>query len=90
MLTIETKKLEISDKSNRKVEMVCRFTNTKANIENGCIKRIKETNVAYVRPHVIIIKNNKYLMFEESDYIFINGYEKKIMFIDLENYIKSD
>ena len=90
MLTIETKKLEISDKSNRKVEMVCRFTNTKANIENGCIKRIKETNVAYVRPHVIIIKNNKYLMFEESDYIFINGYEKKIMFIDLENYIKSN
>ena len=39
MLTIETKKLEISDKSNRKVEMVCRFTNTKANIENGCIKK---------------------------------------------------
>ena len=70
--------------------MVCRFTNTKANIENGCIKRIKETNIAYVRPHVIIIKNNKYLMFEESDYIFVNGYGKKIMFKDLENYIKSN
>lgn len=90
MLTIETKKLEISDKLSRKVEMVCRFTNTKANIENDCIKRIKETNIAYVRPHVIIIKNNKYLMFEESDYIFVNGYEKKIMFKDLENYIKSN
>jgi hypothetical protein len=29
-------------------------------------------------------------MFEESDYIFVNGYEKKIMFKDLENYIKSN
>ena len=30
MLTIETKTLEISEKLKRKVEMVCRFTNTKA------------------------------------------------------------
>lgn len=35
MLTIETKKLKISDKLSRNVEMVCRFINTKANIENG-------------------------------------------------------
>ena len=90
MLTIETKKLEISDKLKRKIEMVCRFTNTKAEIENGCIKSIKETNIAYVRPHVITIKNNKYLMFEDSDYIFVNGYEKKIMYKDLEKYIKSN
>ena len=41
MLTIETKELEISEKLKRKVEMIFRFTNTKANIENGCIKNIK-------------------------------------------------
>ena len=88
MLTIETKELEISDKLKRKVEMVCRFTNTKPIYQKGSIKSIKETNIAYVRPHVITIKNNKYLMFEDSDYIFVNGYEKKIMYKDLENYIK--
>ncbi|MBQ9024326.1 MAG: hypothetical protein IJ105_03790 [Bacilli bacterium] len=88
MLTIETKELEISDKLKRKVEMVCRFTNTKPIYQKGSIKSIKETNIAYVRPHVITIKNNKYLMFEETDYVFVNGYEKKIMFKDLENYIK--
>ena len=90
MLTIETKEIEISEKIKRKVEMVCRFTNTTATYENGKIKSIKETNIAYVRPHVITIKNNKYLMFEETDYVFVNGYEKKIMFKDLENYIKSN
>ncbi|MBQ9012270.1 MAG: hypothetical protein IJ094_01620 [Bacilli bacterium] len=88
MLTIETKELEISDKLKKKVEMVCRFTNTKPIYQKGSIKSIKETNIAYVRPHVITIKNNKYLMFEETDYVFVNGYEKKIMFKDLENYIK--
>ena len=88
MLTIETKELEISDKLKRKVEMVCRFTNTKAKIENGSIQSIKNTNIAYVKPHVITIKNNDYLMFEETDYVFVNGYKKKIMFKDLEKYIK--
>lgn len=88
MLTIETKELEISEKLKRKVEMVCRFTNTKPIYQKGSIKSIKETNIAYVRPHVITIKNNKYLMFEETDYVFVNGYEKKIMFKDLEKYIK--
>lgn len=88
MLTIETKELEISEKLKRKVEMVCRFTNTKPIYQKGSIKSIKETNIAYVRPHVITIKNNKYLMFEETDYVFVNCYEKKIMFKDLEKYIK--
>ena len=88
MLTIETKELEISEKLKRKVEMVCRFTNTKPIYQKGSIKSIKETNIAYVRPHVITIKNNKNLMFEETDYVFVNGYEKKIMFKDLEKFIK--
>ena len=88
MLTIETKELEISDKLKRKVEMICRFTNTKAKFENGSIQSIKNTNIAYVKPHVITIKNNDYLMFEETDYVFVNGYKKKIMFKDLEKYIK--
>ena len=62
MLTIETKELEISEKLKRKVEMVCRFTNTKPIYQKGSIKSIKETNIAYVRPHVITIKNNEYLI----------------------------
>lgn len=48
MLPIETKELEISEKIKRKVEMVCRFTNTTAAYENGKIKSVKETNIAYV------------------------------------------
>lgn len=73
MLTIETKKLEISEKIKRKVEMACRFTNTKAIYQNGSIQSIKNTNIAFIRPHIIRIKNVDYLMFDDSDYIFVNG-----------------
>lgn len=89
MLTIETKELRISDELKRKVEMICRFANVKYTFKNGYIKNIKETNIAYVKPHILKIKNNDYLIFEECDDIFINGYNKKIKFKDLENYIKN-
>ena len=35
-------------------------------------------------------KYNEYLIFEECDDIYVNGYNEKIKFKDLENYIKSN
>ena len=83
MLNIETKELKISDKLKRKIEMIGRFTNTTP------IKNITGTNVAYVMPHIIVIKNNKYLMFDECDNVYVNTFKNKIVFKDLEDYINS-
>ena len=90
MLTIETKELEISENLKKKVDMICKFACVKPKYKTGNIKSIKNTNIAYVRPHIITIKNNDYLIFEECDDIYVNGYDKKIKFKDLENYIKSN
>ena len=89
MLTIENKELEISDKLRKKIEMMCKFLCVKAIIINGSIKSIKETNIAYVMPHIIKVNNIDYLMFDECDDIFVNGYDEKIKFKDFETYIKS-
>ena len=88
MLTIETKEFEISKDLLRKVEMICKFACVKPTITNGNVKNIKETNIAYVKPHIIKINNIDYLMFDESDDIFINGYDEK-KFKNFETYIKS-
>ncbi len=88
-MTIETKELVISEELKRKVEMICRFAYVEYEFINGNIKSIKNTNIAYVKPHILKVKNNDYLIFEEYDEIFINGYEKKIKFKDLEEYIKA-
>ena len=45
---------------------------------------------AYVKPHIIIINKIDYLMFDECEDIYINGYDKKIKFKDLLEYIKSN
>ena len=89
MLTIETKELEISIELKRKVEMICKFASVKPTITNGNIKSIKGTNIAYVRPHIIKVNNINYLMFDECDDIFVNGYNERIKFKDFESYIKS-
>ena len=87
-MTIETKELKISEELKRKVEMVCRFANVKCTIINGNIKSIKNTNIAMIKPHIVKIKSIDYLIFDDCNDIFINGYKEKIKFKDFEEYIK--
>ena len=89
-MTIETKELQVSEELKRKIEMICRFVCVKYELINGNIKSIKNTNIAYVKPHVLKVKNNDYLIFDNCDDIFINGYNKKIKFKDFENYLKQN
>ena len=88
-MTIETKELVISEELKRKVEMVCRFVNTKYTITNGNVKSIKNTNIAMVKPHIVRIKDTDFLVFDECDDIFINSYKQKIKFKDFEEFIKT-
>lgn len=68
MLTIETKELEISKDLLRKVEMICKFACVKPTITNENVKNIKETNIAYVKPHIIKINNIDNLMNEDRNF----------------------
>ena len=70
-------------------QLIGRFTNTTPIINNGSIKNITGTNVAYIMPHIIVIKNNKYLIFDECDDVYVNTFKSKISFKDLEDYINS-
>ena len=57
--------------------MICRFASVKNEIINGNIKSIKNTNIAYVRPHIARIKGNDYLLFNNFDDKIINKYIKE-------------
>ena len=64
MLTIETKELVISDELKRKVEMICKFACVNNyTFENGNIINFKHTNIAYVKPHILKVNDNDYLIF---------------------------
>ena len=87
-MTIETKELKISGELKRKVEMICKFAYVEYSFTNGYIINLKNTNIAYVKPHILKVKGNDYLIFEDSESVFINGYNNKIKFKYLEQYLK--
>ena len=51
-------------------------------------KNIKGTNIAYVKPHILSVNGNDYILFESCDDVFINGYYKSIELKDLERHLK--
>ena len=89
MFNKETKKLKMSNDFRRKIEMICRFACVKYELINGNIISIKNTNLAYVKPHILKVKGNDYLLFEDSNMVFINGYQDKVMLIELEKHLKN-
>ena len=85
MFEIETKDLKISDELNRKIDMICRFACVKYEFIPGNIKSIKNTNIAYAKPHILKVKGNDYLILEDSEEVSINGYNEKIKLKDSYN-----
>ena len=86
----KVKILEVEKEVLKKIDMICRFACCKYSVKQGSIISIKGSNIAYVSPHIITIKENNYLIFNESDKIFINDYFKCIKLKDMEVHIKND
>ena len=90
MFELKTKELKISKELKKKIEMICKSACVKYELINGDIISVNNTNLAFVKPHILRVKGNDYLLFEDSDIVFINGYNKKIKLFELENYLKNN
>lgn len=73
----------------QKLEFICDFCNTTPTIINGSIRKLDKTNLTYIEPHKVIIKNITFLAFNYSTDIYIKILNHKIQLSELENYIKS-
>ena len=75
MFKEETKELKMSNEFRKKIEIICKFACVKYELINGNIISVKNTNLAYVSPPILKVKGNDYLLFEDSNMVFINGYK---------------
>ena len=89
MVNIIKEEVLLDNSLRKKIEFICDFTNTKPKIINGSIRKIDKTNLTYIEPHRIIIKNTTFLAFNYSNEIFIENLSNKIKLSDLEDYLKS-
>lgn len=89
MLNIIKQEIEMEKSLKQKLEFICDFCNTTPTIINGSIRKLDKTNLTYIEPHKVIIKNITFLVFNYSTDIYIKNLNQKIQLSELENYIKS-
>ena len=89
MINIIKKEIDVEESLRKRLEIIYDFCNTTPIIINGSIRKVDKTNLSYIEPHKIIIKNNVFLAFNYSNEIYINNLSRKIKINELENYIKS-
>ena len=89
MINIIKQEIPIDESLKKKLEFICDFCNTTPKFINGSIRKIDKTNLSYIEPHRIIIKDITFLAFNYSTEIYIKNLSKKIQITELESYLKS-
>ncbi|MEG2621045.1 MAG: hypothetical protein RSA10_03045 [Bacilli bacterium] len=89
MIKVVKKEIDVEESLKKRLEIICDFCNTTPTIINGSIRKIERTNISYIEPHRVIIKDMLFLIFNYSNEIYINNLSKKIKLTELENYIKN-
>lgn len=90
MISIVKKKNKLREDLLSKIEWACSLNSIKLEqikIYEGCLRIIEHTNLAYVEPHKVIIKDKLYLFFNECDYFYVGDLRIKIPLSQLKNYI---
>ena len=88
--SIVKKKNKIKRELLSKIEWACSLNAIKLEHEmiyEGCLRIIEHTNLAYVEPHRVIIKDKLYLFFNEHDYFYIGDLRYKYHLSQLKDYI---
>ena len=87
MINVIKQEIDMEESLKRRLDIICDFCNTTPKIIKGSIRKIDKTNLSYIEPHRIIIKNITFLAFNYSTDIYIKNLKNKIELSDLEEYI---
>ena len=79
----------MSDELKAKINWSCKFNKKSYQIIEGYLRIVEHTNLAYVEPHRVIIKNITFLVFNYSNDVYISNLTKKIKLSELEEYLKN-
>ena len=82
-------KLEFEECLKQRLEFICEFSKVNPTFINGSIRKLERTNLTYIEPHRVIIKNVTFLVFNYSNDIYITNLTKKIKLSELKEYWKN-
>ena len=88
-MQIIKQELQFEESLKKRLEFICEFAKVTPTFINGSIRKIDKTNLTYIEPHQVIIKNITFLAFNYSNDIYITNLTKKIKLSELAEYLKN-
>ncbi len=91
MISIVKKKNKLNENLLSKIEWACSLNAIKLEhirVYEGCLRIIEHTNLAYVEPHRVIIKDKLFLFFNECDCFYVGDLRYKYPLSQLKDYIE--
>ncbi len=88
-MKIIKQELEFEECLKQRLEFICEFSKVTPTFINGSIRKLSQTNLTYIEPHRVIIKNITFLVFNYSNDVYISNLTKKIKLSELEDYLKN-
>ena len=88
-MNIIKQEIQFEESLKQRLEFICEFSNVTPTFINGSIRKLERTNLSYVEPHRVIIKNITFLVFNYSNDVYISNLARKIKLSELEEYLKS-
>ena len=88
-MQIIKEELQFEESLKQRLEFICEFSKVTPTFINGSIRKIEKTNISYIEPHRVIVKNITLLVFNYSNDVYINNLSKKIKLSELEEYLKN-
>ena len=88
-MQIIKQELQFEESLKQRLEFICEFAKVSPIFINGSIRKIEKTNLTYIEPHQVIIKDITFLVFNYSNDIYITNLTNKIKLSELEEYLKN-
>ena len=88
-MNIIKQEIQFEESLKQRLEFICEFSNVTPIFINGSIRKLEKTNLSYVEPHRVIVKNTTFLVFNYSNDVYISNLARKIKLSELEEYLKS-
>ena len=88
-MKIIKEELQFEENLKQRLEFICEFAKVNPTFINGSIRKIEKTNLSYIEPHRVVIKDITLLVFNYSNDVYISKFNKKIKLSELDTYLKS-
>ena len=89
MVKVIKEELQFEENLKQRLKFICEFSKVTPTFVNDSIRKIEKTNLFYIEPHRVIIKDTIFLVFNYSNDVYVSNLYNKIKLSKLETYLKN-